>query len=129
MTFEKILPTIRQDESAPASYPATPSGLSTKAEALDADMIWHRIEQYTAYRFSERAVIWTVEGDGLWEPPLAPVTITATDVWQDDAWAGIVLAPSPYGGLSLPGIGPFRFTATAGGMAVPAAVNEAFRRR
>ena len=120
--------TLKQVESAPASYPATPAGLSGPAAALDPVMIWQRIESYIAYRWTARAVVWTVEGGGLWEPPLTPATLTATDVWQGDSWVGIALAPSPYGGLSLPSAGPYRITATVGAGTVPAAVNEAFRR-
>ncbi|MFC3118192.1 hypothetical protein ACFOHS_07920 [Jhaorihella thermophila] len=53
---------LKRDEAIPASYPAVPSGLSVAAAALDGDMIWQRIEAYTAHRFTDRQVIWTVEG-------------------------------------------------------------------
>ncbi|MER9150802.1 hypothetical protein NKI30_19470 [Mesorhizobium opportunistum] len=120
--------TIKQTEGAPASYPAAPSGLSTAAAALDANMIWQRIEAYTAWRFTSRSIEWIAEGCGEWHPPLAPATITTTEIWQDNAWTTATLDPSPTGGYMLPGDGPFRFTGTVGGGTVPAAVNEAFRR-
>lgn len=122
--------TISQTEEAPAAYPATPSGLSTAAAALDADMIWQRIEAFTAHRYSERAVTWIVEGCGEWHPPLAPATIATVEIWLADAWEAVTLSPSPLGGYCLPG-GTYRFAGTlaAGspGPAVPAAVEEAFR--
>ncbi len=120
--------TIRQVEAAPASYPTAPSGLSAAAAALDAAMIWQRIESYIAYRFAEREVVWIVEGPGEWAPPLAPATVTATEVWEGDAWASFTPTPSPLGGYVLPGCGAYRFTADVGGGAVPERVTEAVRR-
>ncbi|MCT8989013.1 hypothetical protein NYR54_01715 [Chelativorans sp. SCAU2101] len=126
--------TIRQTESAPAAYPEAPDGLSEAAQALDPDMIWQRLESYIACRWTERAVIWVVEGCGEWHPPLAPATITKAEIWRDGVWVEVepALSPSPYGGYVLPGDGPYRFTATVGGGSpapeVPAAAEEAFRR-
>lgn len=119
--------TIRQVEGAPASYPPTPSGLSTAAQALDADAIWQRIEAWIAWRFTERSVEWIVEGCGEWHPPLTPASIATVEVWKNDAWEAVTLSPSPMGGYCLPG-GTYRFTGTVGGGTVPEAVNEAFRR-
>jgi hypothetical protein len=48
--------TIRQTEGVPGDYPVAPSGLSTAAAALDAQMIWQRIEAYVAHRWHEREV-------------------------------------------------------------------------
>jgi hypothetical protein len=124
--------TLRQSEAVPASYPDAPAGLSTAAAALDPKFIWHRIESYIAYRWTERAVTWTVEGMGWWVPPLTPATITTTEVWRGGVWEDAELSPAPLGGYCLPGCGPYRFTATVGGGSpapeVPAAVSEAFRR-
>lgn len=120
--------TISQTEAAPAAYPATPSGLSTAAAALDADMIWQRIETYIAHRWTSRAVTWIVEGCGEWKPPLTPATIATVEVWESDAWATEALDPSPLGGYVLAGDGPYRFAGTVGAGTVPAAVDEAFRR-
>ncbi|WP_037471600.1 hypothetical protein [Sinorhizobium fredii] len=124
--------TIKQTEAIPASYPATPSGLSTAAQALDPDMIWQRIEAYIAYRWTSRNAAWIVEGCGEWNPPLTPATVSTVEVWEDYAWTETTLDPSPLGGYFLPGDGPYRFTATVGGGSpaptVPEAVNEAFRR-
>lgn len=122
--------TIRQTEGVPDAYPATPSGLSTAAAALDADFIWQRIEAYTAWRWSERSIEWTVEGPGEWRMPLTPATIATVEIWRGQAWEAVTLSPSPYGGYCLPGCGPYRFTGTVGDddADVPAAVMEAFRR-
>lgn len=122
--------TIRQTEGAPEAYPAAPDGLSAAAAALEADFIWQRIEAYTAWRWSERAVEWIVEGPGQWEPPLTPATIATAGTWRNEAWETLTVPVSPYGGYMLSGSGPYRFTGTAGDddADVPAAVLEAFRR-
>lgn len=122
--------TIRQSEEIPASYPATPSGLSTAAAALEPAMVWHRLESWIAHRFSERAVVWTVEGLGCWEPPLTPATITKCEIWRGEAWEELTLPAAPLGGFVLGGCGPYRFTGTVGvaNADVPAGVSEAYRR-
>jgi hypothetical protein len=119
--------TIKQTEGAPDDYPETPSGLSTAAAALDPNMIWQRIEAYTAHRYTSRSIEWVVEGCGEWHPPLAPATIATVEEWQADVWEVATLLPSPLGGYVLPG-GTFRFVGTVGAGDVPEIVNEAFRR-
>ena len=57
--------TLKQDEAVP-TYPATPTGLSTAAAAINASVIWSRIEAYVWTRWTSRAVVWTVEGPGEW---------------------------------------------------------------
>lgn len=124
-----VATTIKQTEGDPASYPTTPSGLSTAAAALDPIMIWQRIEAYIAWRFTSRPIEWVVEGCSEWRAPLAPATIATVEVWQaTNAWTTATLDPSPTGGYMLPGDGPYRFTGTVGAGTVPAAVQEAFRR-
>lgn len=120
--------TIQQVEAAPASYPTAPSGLSAAAAAIDPAIIWARIEGYTAFRFTTRVVAWTVEGCGEWAPPLAPATITATEVWEGDAWVSFPPTPGPLGGYVFKGHGPYRITANVGGGDVPEPVTEAVRR-
>jgi len=94
----------------------------------DAWLIWERIEAYISYRWTPRQVVWIVEGSGDWRPPLTPAEITAAEVWTGAAWQPATLPPSPYGGLCLPGNGPFRVTATVGGGSTPAAALEAYAR-
>jgi len=123
--------TIWQQEGVPAAYPDPPSGLSTAAAALDADMLWQRIEAWIAWRYSERTIQWVVEGCGDWRPLLAPATIATVERWTGTGWEITTeLLASPLGGYQLPGEGPYRFTGTVGvnGAEVPAAVLEAFRR-
>ena len=124
--------TISQTEAIPAAYPDAPSGLSIEAAAaLDAAVIWQRLESYVAHRWTVRGVVWTVEGEGEWTPPLTPATIETVEVWESYAWTTTTLNPSPLGGFELPGDGPYRFTGTVGDASpndVPAAVLEAFRR-
>lgn len=124
--------TIRQTEAMPSTYPAAPGGLSTAAAALDANMIWQRIEAYVAHRWTSREVEWIVEGSGDWQPPLTPATIATVEIWQADEWQSVTLSPSALGGYVLPGCGPYRFAGTVAGGSpapdVPEAVDEAFRR-
>jgi len=120
--------TLKQVEAVPVTYPATPTGLTTGAAALDAAMIWQRIEAYILHRFSARAVTWTVEGPGDWVPPLTPATISTVEAWDGEAWVAASPAASPLGGYTLASEGPYRVTASVGGGTVPAAVAEAFRR-
>jgi hypothetical protein len=120
--------TIKQTESAPASYPAKPIGLSAAAAALDAAMIWQRIEGYTAHRYTPRAIVWVVEGCGSWTPPLMPATIETFEQWIGGAWEEAVLSASPLGGYCLPSRAMYRFSGSVGGGAVPAIVSEAYRR-
>ena len=120
--------TVKQDEAVPATYPATPSGLSTGAAAVPPAVIWQRIEPYVSTRWTARQVIWIAEGPGDWALPLAPpFAVTAFEEWTGSAWTAFSPDLSPYG-YALAGEGPYRFTATVGGGTVPAAVNEAFRR-
>lgn len=121
--------TIRQTEALPAAYPAAPT-MNAAAMALDAALIWQRIEAYTAWRWSARAVEWIVEGPGQWEPPLTPTTITKAEIWRGEAWEELTLPAAPLGGFLLSGHGPYRFTGTAGedDADVPAVVAEAFKR-
>lgn len=119
---------LKRTEAIPGAYPATPTGLSTAAAALDSDMIWARIEAYIAYRWTARAVVWTIGGPGEWTPDLTPATVSATEVWQNDAWAAETLTAGPLGGYVLAGEGPYRLTASVGSGTVPAAVDEAFKR-
>jgi hypothetical protein len=128
--------TIKQTESLPDAYPASPespASLSAAAEAL-ADVAWQRIEAYITHRWTERAVEWIVEGPGEWTPPLKPAAIAITQVWSSRAneWESVTLSASPLGGYYLSVTGPYRFGGIVGGGSpapeVPAAVLEAHRR-
>lgn len=120
---------LQENESTPASYPDTPSGLSTPAAALDPEMIWERIEAYTRTRYTARDVIWTVEGceDEIWKPPLSPIASHTAEIWESGTWASTVIPDGPVG-LCLPSDGVFKITAQVGAGDPPAAVSEAFRR-
>lgn len=118
--------TLKQDEAVP-TYPAAPSGLSAAATAIDASVIWSRIEAYTATRWTSRAVAWTVEGPGEWVPILTPATIATTEKWTGAAWETNAPDASPLGGYQL-ACATYRFTGTVGSGPVPEAANEAYRR-
>lgn len=120
--------TLKQVEGNPTAWPAAPAGLSAKAAALDPVPIWRRLESFCAWRWGARSVTWTVEGPGVWTPPLAPAQLNTPQVWTGDAWANTILPPSPLGGYELASEGPYLITATVGAGTVPADVQEAFRR-
>lgn len=126
--------TLRQIEGAPENIPEASyyPTLSTAAKRLDKAMLWQRIETYIAFRYSERAVTWIVEGPGPWSPPLAPAQIETVEVWSSGAWEEVSLEASPLDGYCLSACGPYRFTATVGGGSPepepPEIVMEAFRR-
>lgn len=125
--------TVKQIEATTDESPDTRSvALSAAAAALDPAIIWQRLESYIAYRWTERAVEWIVEGPGEWSPPLSPATIETVEVWSRGAneWENITPDASPLGGYWLSSTGPFRFTGTVGDddIDVPAGVLEAFRR-
>jgi hypothetical protein len=74
-------------EEAPASWPDPPAGLSSAAAAIEAKVIWRRLESWMAYRWGERACTFIVEGGGgLWRARLYPFTATATEAWEREAW-------------------------------------------
>ena len=116
--------TLRQDEAQPAQQ--VPDRI--QIASLGDVATWQRIEAHIARRYTPRAVVWIVEGEGDWTPPLAPATIETVEVWERGAWTETAPPPSPLGGLCLPGDGPYRVTATVGGGEMPEAVSEAFRR-
>ncbi|MCO5129390.1 MAG: hypothetical protein M9932_02360 [Xanthobacteraceae bacterium] len=121
--------TLKQLENIPEAYPDAPSGLSTAAAAL-ADVAWARIEAYTSHRYSERSVVWIVEGPGEWSPPLQPATITRAEIFAAGYYEDVDLEPTAFDGVWLTGAGPYRFTATVGDddADIPAAVTEAVKR-
>ena len=120
--------TLKQTEELPASYP-TVTGLSSKAEALDKDALWQRLEAHCAYRWTSRGVVWVVEGCGDWKAPLAPAVLSLCERWNGQEYETITPDASPYGGYVFHGHGPHRITATVGdSVTCPAAVLEAFKR-
>jgi hypothetical protein len=123
-----MIDVIKQFEGVPAAYPEAPTGLSTAAAALDPDMIWARVEGYTAHRFTVREVVWTLLGGGgdQWHPPLTPIVSREAHYWGDQ-WEGLTLLDGPLG-ICLPFDGTYKITAQVGAGDVPAPVSEAFRR-
>lgn len=118
--------TRKQTEAAPAAYPAI-SGVVIPVEDETLEWVWQRIEAHIAHRFTPRQVVWLVEGEGEWTPPLCPVTALSAEKWEMGAWAAATLPEGPYG-YELPGDGPYRITATVGGGDVPPAVDKAVTR-
>lgn len=116
---------LKQIETPPIAYKAV-TGLSTAAAALDAGVVWQRIENWIAYRWTKRPVTWIVEGCGLFVPPLADWSITGIDKagqeWEEaDLGYGVT-------GIWLEGE-TYRVRAQVGSDDdLPAPVAEAYRR-
>lgn len=124
-----MIDVIKQFEAVPVAYPDASAGLSTEAAALDASMLWARIEAYTAYRFTVREVVWTLRGDSgdEFHPRLTPVVSRVSHVWASGAWEAVTLQDGPLG-ICLPVDGIYRITAQVGAGDVPAPISESFRR-
>ncbi|WP_428927870.1 hypothetical protein [Marinibacterium sp. SX1] len=121
--------TIKETEAVPSAYPDLPDGLSNAALFVNSFAIWQRIESYCRVRWTARTVTWVVEGQGDWQPPLSPATVSIVEVWDaDDGWVATSPGASPLGGYCFDGCGPYQVTAEVGGGDVPAAVSEAYRR-
>lgn len=116
-------------EISESTAPLTPAFLPPATVPELAVVAWERIEAWTRYRWTSRAVVFTVEGLGEWQPPLIPFTASTTEIWTDGAWATVSLTASPLGGFDLPEVGPYRIAGTAGdGSTPPSAAVEACRR-
>ena len=78
-----MIDVLDQSESAPASYPSV-AGLSDKADALDQDMLWQRIESYITHRWRVREVVWVLTGeeDDEWRVPLTPLISHEAEKWE-----------------------------------------------
>ena len=79
---------LKITEELPETYPAV-DGLSPAAEALDAAMIWQRIEGRVAYRWCPRAVTIILEGGGEWVPTLETMTVHGTFSWVGSDWVEV----------------------------------------
>lgn len=119
---------LQRLEAVPEAYPTVPDGLSTAAAALDSDAIWQRIEGYIAHRWSEREVVWVVEGPGEFRMDLAPAVVSGYQIWRGSSYGTTTLYAGPLDGLDLSEDGPYRITADVGAGPVPADAQEAFRR-
>ena len=124
--------TIKQTEAIPASYPTvTPRWVVAQLDSdnePDPDQLWQRIESHIAHRWTARDVVWIVEGEGHWQPPLTPASVATVEVWDNQSWTETTPPASPYGGYEFPGEGPYRITASVGSGTPPAAVLEAYMR-
>ncbi|MEM7696736.1 MAG: hypothetical protein AAF318_20010 [Pseudomonadota bacterium] len=107
--------TVSQVEGVPAAWP-------------EPAWAWQRMEAWVSHRWSEREVVWIVEGPGEWTPPLRPATSFTAERWNGEGWVAAGSTLAPLGGLELP-CGTFRVAATVGDdSAPPAAVTEAIAR-
>lgn len=106
--------TIRTIEAFPEAWPELPANELILAYSADtAAWAWQRIEAYCAHRWTPREVIWLVQGDGEWFPPIAPAVITQVESWEGGGWRLTIPEASPFGRLCLWG-DAHRVTATVG---------------
>ena len=115
----------RQMEDVPGIYPPPPTGATTPPHP---DVVWSRIENYIAYRWTTRQVKWIVEGPGEWVPPLAPIDLVVSiDIWDGSNWQSTTPDSGYLGGYCL-NEGKYRFVMDIGNGSPPGAVNEAYLR-
>lgn len=118
---------LSEDESTPATYPPMPDEVSTQGATVPRFVVWDRIEDWIAYRWGEREVVWIVEGPGTFVPRLKPATIDTVEIWRDDQWQTVTLDPAPIGYPLDPCT--YRFTATVGSTEdPPPTLNQAYIR-
>ena len=90
------------------------------------ESIWKRIEAYVVWRWGQRQVEWIVHGQGVFVPPLKPVTITSVDRFGSD-WEPYQPSRTPFG-IELPE-GYYRLQGIAGlNVEPPSDVLEAYTR-
>lgn len=116
--------TLQVIEGRPSTRPPLDHELGPAAE-----VVWSRIEEWTAFRWGPRPVSFIVEGGGCWRAPLYPFTAETVEEWCGEAWQAVGLPVAPLGGWVLGGAQAYRFAGTAGaGGPLPAEVVEAARR-
>lgn len=86
-------------EGEPTAYPDRPTGLSSVAAEIAPAVIWGRLESWISTRWSERAVSFTVEGEGCWSSPIGPFALTDAREWDaaSESYVPTTLAKSPTG--------------------------------
>lgn len=120
--------TIEIQESAPSSRPIIVIAAIGNVAAI-LERAWLRIEEWTAYRWAARNVVFIVDGAGEWTPPLSPFTLSTAESWQDDAWTPATLRPTALGGFVFDECKTWRVTGVLGSTAAPPEnVMEAVRR-
>lgn len=112
---------LQQIEAIPETYPAV-DGVTGDALAV----AWQRIEQYIKVRFSEREIVWIVQGDTsrVWYPPIGPVTDIDGEIIDGEIAFDLTACGTGYW---LPN-GLVKLTATVGAGPVPPIVAMAVKR-
>lgn len=112
--------TIEIEEAAPASYPLIDDNAQPVA--------WSRIEAWINTRWPAREVVFFVQDDGTWIPPLKPFVATSYERWKSGEWETFTPEPSPLG-VVVQGADEYRVIGTAGDDTdPPEIVIEAVRR-
>ena len=111
---------IESETEISVEYPAKPSGLSTDAEAIDAAVIWDRLEAFTNYRWSTTEIEFVVNPDHeiQWKPPYVPFGILEVNGEPAD--------PDTFGAVTLRNRS--KVLVTIGGATPSPTVNKAYRR-
>ena len=120
--------TMSVHEGSPASWPYIFPELDADWQVY-SDSAWARIESYIAFRWPVRSCVFIVEGPGKWIAPLQPFRATITEVWLDQDWVPMTLAPNALGGFVLDGVGPYRIIGELGsGVEPPPIIRKAVLR-
>lgn len=119
-----MISVLRFEEAEPATYPDLIS-YDEEGTAFDPIVpdraLWLRIESYIAMRWTSRQAIWSIQGPGVWEPHLTPVSNITVDQWDDTnfVWTAVALDPSPLGGIEFPDSRTYKISGTVGDTVVP----------
>lgn len=109
--------TIRTIEAVPEEWPDT----------VTPAWVWQRIESWCNTRWTPREVVWLIQGEGEWTPPLTPAVITTVETYAG-TWGVAAAAVTPFGAIALRG-DSHRVTAIVGAdNPASASVIEAARR-
>jgi hypothetical protein len=111
---------IESETEISVTYPPAPDGLSDDAAAIDAAVIWDRLEAFTNFRWSETVVEIVVNPDHeiQWKPPYAPFVV--------DLVNGEPANPDQFGAVTIRNRAIVR--ATIGGAVPSETVKTAYRR-
>lgn len=95
---------------------------STRPAGYDDEALWRRIEKYIHWRWWSRPVQWVIRGEGMFIPPLKPVTVDTVHRFNDYGspayepgdWVPQTKTLTPFGVTFRTGLGFYQITGTAG---------------
>lgn len=87
---------IREDEGSFSGSRAAHPELSSEGASFFVEAR-QRVEDWTAVRWGERPCTWIVNGPGIWEPRLRPVSGVTFERWDGSDWVSADVSKAPVG--------------------------------